>query len=145
MDFKVCLLFVKCFGNPHSGESEVIHLHVLPQSARQGGCQCISLNRKVPLTPISPLQYTPRKNQLTHKNEIEHNLFNFWATDSRFCMEVCMDSLKKLQKYKKVHKYKSTHNSAIFELLTSDLAGSSNFQKMKNIKLRVWMPRTALL
>ena len=27
----VCL-FVKCFGNPHSGESEVIYLHVLPQS-----------------------------------------------------------------------------------------------------------------
>ena len=43
----VCL-FVKCFGSPHSGESEVIYLHVLPQSTTKGGCQCISLNRKVP-------------------------------------------------------------------------------------------------
>ena len=56
----VCL-FVKCFGNPHSGESEVIYLHVLPQSTTKGGCQCISLNRKVPLTPIFPLQYTKEK------------------------------------------------------------------------------------
>ena len=56
----VCL-FVKCFGNPHSSESEVIYLHVLPQSTTKGECQCISLNRKVPFTPISPLQYTKEK------------------------------------------------------------------------------------
>ena len=56
----VCL-FVNCFGNPHFGESKVIHLHVLPQSTTKGGCQCISLNRKVPLTSISPLQYTKEK------------------------------------------------------------------------------------
>ena len=48
----VCL-FVKCFGSPHSGESEVIYLHVLSQSTTKGGCQCISFNRKVPLIPIS--------------------------------------------------------------------------------------------
>ena len=48
------------------------------------------------------------------QNKIEHNLPNFWAADSSFCMEVCMDSPNKVQKYKKVHKYKSTHNSAIF-------------------------------
>ena len=32
----VCL-FVKCFGSPHSGESRVIYLHVLPQSTIKVG------------------------------------------------------------------------------------------------------------
>ena len=52
----IICLFAKCFVSPHSGESEVIYFHVLPQSITNGGCQCISLNRKVPLTPIPTLQ-----------------------------------------------------------------------------------------
>ena len=39
--FQFVCLFVKCFGNPHSGESEVIYLHVLPQSTTKGGCHLL--------------------------------------------------------------------------------------------------------
>ena len=41
------------------------------------------------------------------ENKIEHNSLNFRATDSRFCMEVRMDSPNQMTKYKST-KYKST-------------------------------------
>ena len=46
MNVFVCL-FVKCFGNPHSGESEVIYLHVLPQSTTK---RWVSLSSLIAVT-----------------------------------------------------------------------------------------------
>ena len=50
-------------------------------------------------------------------------MLNFWARDSRFCIEVCMDYPNKVQ----CKKYKSTKYSLLghFWAETSDLHGSS--------------------
>ena len=50
------------------------------------------------------------KVQKVHKYKSTHNLAIFWATDSRFCMEVHMDCRIKWQntKVQKVQNYKST-------------------------------------
>ena len=54
------------------------------------------------------------------KNYNMHNSLIFWATDSRFSMEVFMDSANKLQKYKK--KYKVLITQPFFELQTQYFA-----------------------
>ena len=51
------------------------------------------------------VQKVQKKYKKVHKYKSTHNSVIFRATDSRFCMEVHMDSQNKVQKYKK---YKST-------------------------------------
>ena len=46
-----------------------------------------------------------------HKYKSTHNSVIFWATDSRFCMEVRMDSPNKLQKYKSTKSTKKVQKS----------------------------------
>ena len=48
--------------------------------------------------------------EVVPQNKIDHNSLNFWVRSLKFCVEVCMDSPNKLQKYKstkstKVQKY----------------------------------------
>ena len=70
------------------------------------------------------------------KYKSTHNSAIFWATDSRFCMEVHMDCLNKWQstKVQKVQKYKTRKVQKYKTAKYKNAKNAKKWKKCKNVK-----------